>query len=78
MRLDENAQALQQYTEEENLDFELARILQFGMAAFCSILTLVFYFFTYQRRDERVFRAASRTFLFMFVVLYCRFNFCIL
>lgn len=50
---------------EDGLDFEHIRNIEFLVAAFCSIISFIAYFITYLKQDERVFRAASRTFLFI-------------
>lgn len=51
---------------EEGYRFELVRNLQFLLAALCSLMSFAAYFIAYTKQEERVFRAASRTFLFMY------------
>ena len=51
---------------EEGYSFEIVRNLQFLLAALCSLMSFAAYFIAYTKQEERVFRAASRTFLFMY------------
>jgi hypothetical protein len=51
--------------QQEQFDFKILRESLLAIAFLCSLLSTTAFLLTYRYRKERVFRAASRTFMYM-------------